>query len=156
MELPGSIESSMTRSKKGVEHVAEIDFQHVDFGRGNGNIFGPIVGDGDFVSRVDRFRSRIIPPQTANAIAICVPAGGNLLMRARRMSHSETMAADRRQLNGPILRHSAKRSLEENWTCPRTTAGLRSFAAASWRLETRALKAAAIGFSQVAGPKKSE
>ena len=97
MELPGSIESSMTRSKKGVEHVAEIHFQHIDFGRGNGNIFGPIVGDGDFVSGVDRSRSRIIPPQSANAIAICVPAGGNLLMRATRMSHAETMAADRRQ-----------------------------------------------------------
>ena len=126
MELPGSIESSMTRSKKGVEHVAEIQFQHIDFGRGNGNIFGPIVGDGDFVSRVDRSRSRIIPPQSANAIAIWVPAGGNLLMRARRMSHSGTMAADRRQLNGPILRHSAKRSLEKNWKCPPTTAELPS------------------------------
>jgi hypothetical protein len=87
----------MTRSKKGVEHAAEIDFQHIDFDRGNGNFFGPIVGDGDFVCGVDRSRSRIISPPAANAIAICVPAGGNLLMRATRKSHAETMAADRRQ-----------------------------------------------------------
>ena len=78
----------MTRSKKGVEHVAEKHLQHIDFGRCNGNVFGPIVGDGDFVSRVDPSRSRIIPPQSANAIAISIPAGGNLLMRATRTSHA--------------------------------------------------------------------
>jgi hypothetical protein len=47
----------MTRSDKGVEHVAEKHLQHIDFGRGDGNVFGPIVGDGDFVSGVDRSRS---------------------------------------------------------------------------------------------------
>jgi integration host factor subunit alpha len=83
----------MTRSDKGVEHVAEKHLQHIDFGHGSGNVFGPIVDDGDFVSRVDPSRSRIILPQSANAIAICVSAGGNLLMRARRMSHASRAEA---------------------------------------------------------------
>jgi len=78
----------MTRSKKGVEHVAEKHLQHIDLGGGDWNFRWPIVGDGDFVSRVDPSRSRIIPPQSANAIAISVPAGGNLLMRATRTSHA--------------------------------------------------------------------
>jgi len=43
----------MARLKKRIEQVAEKHLQHIDLGGGDWNFRWPIVGDGDFVSRVD-------------------------------------------------------------------------------------------------------
>jgi hypothetical protein len=98
--------------EKRVEQIAEKGLQHIDLGGGDRDFLRPIIDDNS-IRLCGLFRTRIIPPRRANAIAISVMDRGNLTARAARTSHAAMMAAYTRGANGSIPRRNATRALDK-------------------------------------------